>query len=42
MKELEYEKANKKTLSSEIKRLQLNIIELEKEIIDKNNEIYSL
>jgi hypothetical protein len=33
MKELEYEQANRKNLAGEIKRLQVNIIELEKELI---------
>jgi chromosome segregation ATPase len=40
--ELEFERGQKRRLSEEIKRMQANIMELEREIATKTNKIYSL
>jgi predicted nucleic acid-binding Zn-ribbon protein len=42
VKELEHERHLKKKLTEEIKQLQRDILDQEKEIINKNNKIYSL
>jgi hypothetical protein len=42
IKELEHERYIKKKMNEESRRLQNNVVELEKEIIAKNNKIYEL
>ena len=42
VKELEHERYMKKKLMEEIKQLRRDVLEQEKEIIEKNNKIYEL